>query len=69
MVRVINIWDEVFCKLLLSLDGLVTSKKVLSDSSHRIQTHLDVVVEVLDIYISVSFELCLDKLAHRTLVS
>ena len=55
------IWDELFCKLRVSFDGLVTSKKVLSESSHIIDTYIDVVVEVLEVHISVSFELCLDE--------
>ena len=58
--RVITLWDEVFCKLRVSIDGLVTSKKVFSESSHRIETHLDMVVEILEVQRSVSFELCLD---------
>ena len=58
--RVIAIWDEVFYKLRVSFNGLVTRKEVLSESSHRIETHLDVVKEVLEIQSSVSFEFCLD---------
>ena len=57
----IAIWDEVFFKLRVSFDGMVTSKDVLSESSHRIEAHLDMVIEVHDIQISVSFELCLDE--------
>ena len=58
--RVITIWDEVFCKLRVSIDGLVTSKKVFSESNHRIETHIDVVVEVLEVHRSVSFDYFLD---------
>ena len=61
IVRVITIWDEVFCKLRVYFDGLVTRKKFLLDSSHRIDTHIDVVVEVLEVQSSVSFEFCLDE--------
>ena len=61
IVRVITIWDEVFCKLRVSFDGLVTRKNVLSDSSHCIKTHLDVVVEVLKVQRSVFFGLYLDE--------
>ena len=57
---VINIWDEIFCKLRVSFDGLITSKKVLLESIRRIETPLDVVGEVLKVYIGVSFEFCLD---------
>ena len=32
-----------------------------SEGSHRIETHLDVVKEVLEIYSSASFEFCLDE--------
>ena len=55
------IWDEVLCKLRVYFDGLVTRKEILSESSHRIDTHLYVVVEVLEIQSSVSFWLCLDE--------
>ena len=56
---VITIWNEVFCKLRVYFYGLVTRKEVLSESSHRIDTHLDLVVEVLEIQSSVSFEFCI----------
>ena len=45
----------------MSFDGLVIRKEVFSESIHRIETHLDVVKEVLDISSSVSFEFCLDE--------
>ena len=57
----IAIWDEVFFKLRVSFDGLVIRKEVLSDSSQIIETHVNVVKEILDIQISVSFEFCLDE--------
>ena len=57
----IAIWDEVLFKLRVLFDGLVTRKKVFSESSHSIEAHLDVVVEFLEIKISVSSELCLDE--------
>ena len=41
--------------------GLVIRREVLSESSHRIETHLDVVKEIIEIQSSVSFELCLDE--------
>ena len=59
--RVITIWDKLFFKLRVSFDVLVIRKEVLSDSSHRIGTHLDVVKEIIEIQISVSFEFCLDE--------
>ena len=57
--RVIAIWDEVFFKLRVYFDGLVIRKEVFSESSHRIETHIDVVKEVLEIQSSISFEFCL----------
>ena len=57
----ITIWDEVLFKLRVSFDGLVIRKEVFSESSHRIETHLDLVKEVLEIQSSVYFELCLDE--------
>ena len=59
--RVITIWDEVFCKIRVSFDGMVIRKDVFSDSSHHIETYLDVVVEVLDIQSSVLFKFCPDE--------
>ena len=61
IVRLITIWDKVFFKLRLYFDGLVSRKKVFLDYIHRIETHLDVVVEVLEVKISVAVELCLDE--------
>ena len=55
------IWDEVFFKLRVYFDGLVIRKEVLYESSHRIERHLDVVKEIIDIQSSVSFELFLDE--------
>ena len=59
--RVIAIWDEVSVKIRFSFDGLVTRKEVLSESSNRIEAHIDVAIEVLNIHSSVSFEFCLDE--------
>ena len=58
---VITIWDEVVYKLRVSFDVLITRKEVFSDSSHWIETHIYVVVEFIEIYSSVSFEICLDE--------
>ena len=55
------IWDEVFFKLGVSFDGLLIIKKIFSESSYRIKTHLDVVVEALEVQISVAFGLCIDE--------
>ena len=59
--RVIAIWDEVFFKFRVSFYGLLIRKEVFSESSHFIETHLDVVKEVLEVHSSVSFEFCLDE--------
>ena len=42
-------------------DGLVIRKEVLSESSYRIERHLDVLKEVLEIQSSISFDFCLDE--------
>ena len=42
--RVIENWGEVLSTLILSFDVLVTRKEVFSESSHRIEAHIDVVV-------------------------
>ena len=59
--RVITIWDELFCKLIVSVDVMVTRKKVFSESSNRIETHIDISVEVIKVHISGSFEFYLDE--------
>ena len=61
IVRVIKIWDEVLFKLRLSFDGLVSSNNVLLESSNRIETHLDVIVEVIEVHSNAAFEFCLDE--------
>ena len=58
---VIAIWYKALFKLRFIFDGQVISKKVYLESSHRIERHLDVIIEVLEIQISFSFELCLDE--------
>ena len=54
---VIEIWDKVLFEFKVFFDGLVIRNKVFSEYSHHIDTHLDVVVEVLEVNISVAFEL------------
>ena len=61
IVRVITIWYKVLCKLIVSFDGLVTMKDVFLESIHRIETHIDVVVEVLEIQISVALKLYFEE--------
>ena len=58
--RLIKIWEKLLFKLRVSFDGLVIRNKVFLESSHRIETHLEVVVEFLEVHISVAFEFCLD---------
>ena len=53
------IWEKVFFKLIVSFDALVFRKDVFSESSHCIDTYIDVVKEVLEIQSSVSFEFCI----------
>ena len=55
------IWEKLFKKIRVSFDGLTISKKVSLESSHRIETHVDMVVEVLEFHISPNFEFCLDE--------
>ena len=57
----ITIWDELLSKLRVSFDGLVKRKEFFLESSHRIEAHIDVVVEVLEIQSSDSFVFCLDE--------
>ena len=52
---------KLFLKLRVSFGGLLRSKKVLSESSHRIETHIDAVVEVIEFQGSVAFELYIDE--------
>ena len=59
--RVVTICYEVFFKIRVPFDGLVIRKKFLSESSHCIDIHLDVIVEVLEVHSSTSFEFCLDE--------
>ena len=58
--RVITIWDKVFFKVIVSFDGLVSSNEVFSESSHRIETHIEVILEVLEVQSIVAFEFCLN---------
>ena len=55
ILRVITIWDEVLFKLGVSFDRLVIRNKVFSDSIHRIDTHIDVVIKVPEVHSSVIF--------------
>ena len=57
IVRVIDIWDEALFEFRVFFNRLVIRNKVFLEYSHCIDTHLDVVVEVLEVNISVAFEL------------
>ena len=59
--RVIIIWHELLFKIRVSFDEMVIRKKVFSQSIHQFETHVDVVVEVLEVQISVALGLCLDE--------
>ena len=61
IVMVITIWDELFFKVIVSFDGLVIMKNVFSESINSIETHLDVVVEVIEVQSSGAFEFCCDE--------
>ena len=60
MVRVIMIWDKVFFKPRVYFDGPVSRNEVLYECSNHIETHFDVVVEILEVHSSVAFEFCID---------
>ena len=64
------IWDKVFSKIKVSFDGLVIRKVILSESIHRIDTYLDVLVEFLKFWNNVPFEFYLDdqfiEISHAT---
>ena len=47
-------------KLGVSFDGILISKDFLLESIQCIETHLDVVVEVLEVQSGVSFDFCID---------
>ena len=53
--RMRAIWDKLFFKVRISFDGKLIRKKVFSEYSNCIETHLDVVVEVLEVHNSVAF--------------
>ena len=55
------IQDKVFYKLRVSVYRPVNRKKVFLKSSPRIETHIDVVVEVLRVQSSVYFEFYVDE--------
>ena len=61
VVDVIAIWDNLFFEIRVLVDGQVIRKELFSESSHRIERHLDVVKEIIEIKSSVSFEFCLDE--------
>ena len=56
-----TIWGEVFFTLRVYFDIMVRRKKVFYESSHRIETHIDMFVEVIEFQISIAFDLCLDE--------
>ena len=58
---VIGFWDNVFFKIIVLLDGQEIRKEMFSEFSYHIESHLDVVIEILEIQSSVSFEFYLDE--------
>ena len=55
------IWGKILFKLRVYFDWLVCKKKLFSESSHRIETHIDVIEEIVEVQSSVAFDFCLDK--------
>ena len=49
------IWHKLFVKIGVSFDVLVISKEVFLESIRRIDTHLDIVVENIEVQSSVFF--------------
>ena len=45
----------------MSFDVLVARRKIVLESSHRMNKHVDMIVEVLEVQISVAFELCIEE--------
>ena len=59
--RLRTIWDEVFFKLEVYFDVLVSRKKVFLESGHHIETYIYVVVEVIEVQSSSNFDFHLDE--------
>ena len=59
--RMIMICDKLLLRTRVSFDGTVTRKKIFLESGNCIETHIYVFVEVLEVHISVNFDLCLDE--------
>ena len=57
---VIGIWDNVFFKIIVLIDVQEIRKEVFSEFSYCIERHIDVVIEILEIQSSVSFDFYLD---------
>ena len=53
--------EQGIFKFRISFDGIVSSKKLFSQSINRIKIHFDVIVEDIEVQISVSFEFYLDE--------
>ena len=61
IVRVRTIWKKLFFNIGVSFDVLVSRKYIFLESSHLIGTHLDVVLEIIEVQSSVSFNFGLDE--------
>ena len=55
------IWNEEFMRHRVAFDELVFRKEELYESSNLMKTHMDAVVEIIHIWISVSSWLCFDE--------
>ena len=51
----------MFMKLRVLFDTLVCRRALLLESRHHIESHLDVVVEIIELYISFPFKLHFDE--------
>ena len=58
---VTTIWDKLFFKIRVYFAVFLRRKKVFLESSHLIETNIDVVVEFIEIQSSVDFEFCIDE--------
>ena len=58
---VIMVWNEVFFKIRVYFDGLLSRMKVFWEYSQRINTYIDVIVEVIEAQSSVSIYFCIEE--------
>ena len=54
IVRLRKIWHEALFKLGVLFDGMLSRKGVFSESTNRSETHIDMVVRIIEVQYSVS---------------